>query len=73
MPLYRVTIKRSMTTNGIRLEQGMSVDVTTPTTTNPVSVNGGVLVKEAFARIYGTDLSPIWLSAKTAMEVVKIN
>ncbi|WP_448823666.1 DUF6140 family protein, partial [Capnocytophaga sp.] len=41
MALYRVTVTRTIASNGIRLEPGMSVDIPTQTITNPVSVNGG--------------------------------
>ena len=54
--LYRVTIKNSKNTNGIRLERGMSVDVATNSMSNPVTTNGGQPVADAFMRIYGIDI-----------------
>ncbi len=49
--LYRVTVKSSMLTNGVRVERGMSVDVVTNSVTNPVTTNGGQAVADAFMRI----------------------
>ena len=54
--LYRVTVKNSKITNGIRLERGMSVDVVTNSMSNPVTTNGGQPVVDAFMRIYGIDI-----------------
>lgn len=56
MPLFRVTVKRTKNSNGIRLEPGMSVDVVSNSFSNPVSTNGGQLVADAFYRIYGVDI-----------------
>jgi len=54
--LYRVTVKNSKNTNGIRIERGMSVDVVTNSMSNPVTTNGGQPVADAFMRIYGIDI-----------------
>ena len=54
--LYRVTVKNSKNTSGIRLERGMSVDVVTNSMSNPVTTNGGQPVVDAFMRIYGIDI-----------------
>jgi hypothetical protein len=56
MPLYRVTVKSSTNTNGIRLERGMTVDVVSKSFSNPVTTNGGQPVIDAFMRIYGIDI-----------------
>ena len=68
--LYRVTVKNSKITSGIRLERGMSVDVVTNSMSNPVTTNGGHPVVDAFMRIYGIDirkagaLSMAWLDVE---------
>ena len=68
--LYRVTVKNSKITSGIRLERGMSVDVVTNSMSNPVTTNGGQPVVDAFLRIYGIDirkagaLSMAWLDVE---------
>ena len=70
MPLFRVTVKNSKNTNGVRIERGMSVDVVTNSMSNPVTTNGGQLVVDAFMRIYGIDirkagaLSMAWLDCE---------
>ncbi len=56
MPLYRITIKADKNTNAVVLQKGMSVDIPTLTSTNPLLVNGGKEVQDAFMRIYGKDL-----------------
>ncbi len=72
MPLYKVTVTRTVVSNGIRLEKGMNVEVVTPIVTNPMSVNNGESVKSAFGRIYGIDLTLIWTIARSALDVKKI-
>lgn len=70
MPLFRVTVKNSKNTNGVRIERGMSVDVVTNSMSNPVTTNGGQSVADAFMRIYGIDirkagaLSMAWLDCE---------
>ena len=67
MPLYLITVKQNNYANGIRLEKGMSVEVASRSTGNPVMSNGGKEVQEAFMRKYGLDLkkncgcSPVYL------------
>ncbi len=39
--------------NGIRIEPGMTVEVVTQGMSNPVTVNGGQAVADAFMRVYG--------------------
>ena len=56
MPIYRVTVKTMKNANGVRLERGMSVDVATQSFSNPVTINGGQPVADAFMRIYGVDI-----------------
>ena len=53
MALYEITLKSAGTTNGVRREKGMSVEVSC--NSSPVSLNGGKLVYEAFDRKYGVD------------------
>ena len=68
--LYRVTVKNSKITSGIRIERGMSVDVVTNSMSNPVTTNGGQPVVDAFMRLYGIDirkagaLSMAWLDVE---------
>lgn len=54
--VYRVTVKSSKLTSGIRVERGMSVDVVSNSMSNPITTNGGQSVADAFMRIYGIDI-----------------
>lgn len=56
MPLYKLSLKSSGNCNNIAFEKGMSVQVSMPTTNNPVLSNGGKIVADAFMRIYGLDV-----------------
>lgn len=56
MPLFRITVKSRVNTNGIRLEPGMSVEVVTQSYNDPIHTNGGQVVADAFMRIYGVDI-----------------
>jgi len=56
MPVFRITVKQSKLTSGVRVERGMSVDVVTNSMSNPVITNGGQPVADAFMRIYGVDI-----------------
>lgn len=68
--IYRVTVRQSKNTNGVRIERGMYVDVVTNSLSDPVSTNGGQVVADAFMRIYGIDikkagaLSRAWLAVE---------
>lgn len=54
--IYKITVKTSKNSNGIRIERGMSVEVVTNNITNPVTTNGGQALVDAFMRIYGIDI-----------------
>ena len=56
MPLFRVTVKRMKNSNGVRLEAGMTVDISSNSFSNPVTTNGGQVVVDAFYRVYGVDI-----------------
>ena len=56
MPIFRYTVKHTGNSNTIRYEKGMTVDVVTPTSSNPLFANGGQPVADAFMRIYGIDI-----------------
>lgn len=57
--IYRITVKTSKNSNGLRIERGMSVEVVTNNITNPVTTNGGQAVVDAFMRIYGIDIRKV--------------
>ena len=56
MPIFRISVKTMRNANGVRLERGMSVDVASQSLSNPVLLNGGQQVADAFMRIYGVDI-----------------
>ena len=56
MALYKVTVTRPFRGCDILVEPGMSVQVPIPNPINPIAVDGGRLVNEAFMRVYGIDL-----------------
>ena len=56
MARFKITTKHVKNCNGIRIEPGMSVEVITQTMSNPVVTNGGLIVLDAFMRIYGVDV-----------------
>ncbi|MBQ6683773.1 MAG: hypothetical protein IJM74_06685 [Bacteroidales bacterium] len=70
--VYRVTIKSSKLTSGIRVEKGMSVDVVTNSITNPVTTNGGQAVADAFMRIYGIDIRRAGALSMAYLDVQRI-
>ena len=70
--LYRITVKNSKRTSGIRVEKGMSVDVVTNSMSNPVTTNGGQAVVDAFMRIYGIDIKKVGAFSMAWLDVERI-
>lgn len=57
MALWKFTTKRSGTINGIRIEKGMTIEVVTPNTSNPLNTpQGKEQIAVAFMHKYGVDL-----------------
>jgi len=72
MPLFRITVKQSKNSNGVRIEKGMNVDVVTQSMSNPVSTNGGQVVADAFMRLYGIDIKKAGALNMVYLNVMKI-
>ena len=72
MPLFRVTVKQPKISSGIRIERGMSVDVVSNSMSNPLTVNGGQLVADAFMRIYGVDMKRLAALSTVYLDVVRV-
>lgn len=70
--LYRITVKQSKLTSGIRVERGMSVDVVSNSMNNPVTTNGGQEVVNAFMRIYGIDIRQAGVLSMAYLDVERI-
>ena len=57
MPIWKFTTKMKRTCNGVFIEKGMTVDVVTPTTSNPLnSPQGRDQIATAFMSKYGVDM-----------------
>ncbi len=56
MARFRITTTQMKNCNGVRIEPGMTVEVVTQSMSNPVSINGGQVVSDAFMRVYGIDI-----------------
>ena len=72
MPLFRVTVKQSKLSGGERIERGMQVDVVTNSMSNPLTVNGGQAVADAFMRIYGVDMKRLGALSTVYLDVERI-
>lgn len=73
MPLFRVTVKQSKLSGGIRIERGMSVDVVTNSMSNPLTLSDGrQAVANAFMRVYGIDMQRIGALSTVYLDVVRI-
>ena len=72
MPLFRVTVKQSKLSNGVRIERGMSVDVVTNSMSNPLTTNGGQAVADAFMRVYGVDMKRLGALSTVYLDVVRV-
>jgi hypothetical protein len=72
MALFLITVKQNNYSNGIHLEKGMSVEVSS-TYSNPLTTNGGHEVQDAFMRKYGLDLKKNGGNSSVYLDVKKIN
>ena len=72
MPKFLITTKSRTQFNGIRIEPGMSVEVVTPSFANPLLVNGGQQVIDAFRRIYGIDIKKAGVCSTVYLDVKQI-
>ena len=70
MALFKITVKQSKNSNGVRIEKGMSVEVVTQSMSNPVSTNGGQVVADAFMRLYGVDIKKAGALSMVYLDVV---
>lgn len=72
MPRFRITTKRVSQMNGIRIDPGMSVEVQTNGFSNPLLINGGQPVADAFMRIYGIDIRRAGIMSQAYLDVERI-
>lgn len=70
--LYKVTVKSNLLANGVRLEKGMSVEVSTQSL--PLStLQGKEQVPNAFKAKYGVDVKKACALQSIYLDVVRIN
>ena len=62
-----------MGTNGIVLDPGVSVNVSTQSYSDPVHTNGGQVVADAFMRIYGVDIKKAGALNDVYLEVDRLS
>lgn len=72
MAKFRITTKQMKNSNGVRIEPGMTVEVVTQSMSNPVTVNGGQAVADAFMRIYGIDIKKAGALNMTYLDVEQL-
>lgn len=72
MARFRITTKRTTQVNGIRIEPGMQVEVVTSSFSNPLLVNGGQAVVDAFYRIYGIDIKRAGILNSASLDVQQL-
>ena len=77
MALWRISVKRSESVNGIRLEKGMFVDMVTPVSmSNPLNSNPGEnkpKINNLFVSKYGVDLLKAGLISTSHLQSEKIS
>ena len=77
MALWRISVKRSESVNGIRLEKGMFVDMVTPVgTSDPLGSNLGAnqpKINNLFVGKYGVDLLKAGLICTAHLQSEKIS
>lgn len=77
MALWRISVKRSESVNGIRLEKGMFVEMVTPVSmSDPLRSNPGEnkpKINNLFVNKYGVDLLKPGLISVTHLESEKIS
>ena len=72
MPRFLITTKRSSYINGIRIEPGMQVELVTTSFVNPLLINGGQEIANAFMRIYGIDIKRAGICSQAFLDVERI-
>ncbi|MBC7390347.1 MAG: hypothetical protein H7329_14110 [Opitutaceae bacterium] len=71
MSLFKLTVKRSGSTNSVHFEKGMSIEVIS--SSNPLTIAGKKEIHDAFMRKYGIDSKKAGLDSSSILEVEKIS
>lgn len=72
MARFIITTKHLKNSNGIRIEPGMHVEVSTQSMSNPVTTNGGQVVVDAFMRIYNIDIKKAGCLTMSELDVKQL-
>ena len=72
MAVFIATIISTRLVNGIRLEKGMSVELSS-SNLEPLTTNGGKEVIEAFQEKYGVNIKKACAISSAYIEVIKSN
>lgn len=70
MALFTIITRQRKICNGIQIEPGMTVQVVSPFN-NPVTINGGLAVEDAFMRVFGISLKKANALNMSDLEVKK--
>lgn len=73
MARFRITTTQMKNCNGVRIEPGMTVEVVTQSMSNPVSINGGQVVADAFMRVYGIDIKKAGALSMVYLKVERLS
>ncbi len=71
--LYKVTVKNNLSANGVRLEKGMSVEVSSQSFPLLSTLQGKEVVNNAFKAKYCVDVKKACALQSLYLDVVKIN
>lgn len=71
MPIWKFTTKMKRNCNGVFIEKGMTVEVVTPTTSNPLNnPQGRDQIAAAFMTKYGVDMKKAQSLSSGYLDVV---
>jgi hypothetical protein len=73
MALFKISVKHPFTSNGVHIEPGMSVQISTQIPMSPIALNGGQAVNDAFLRVYGINLKSAGLLKAAFLEATLIS
>lgn len=69
MPLWKFTTKNKRQCNGVFVERGMTVEVVTPTTSNPLhNPQGREQIAAAFMTKYGVDMKKAQMLTSSCLD-----
>ena len=70
MAIWTLTIKSTKIMNGVRLERGMRVQVSS--LYHPIGYNNGEATRDAFMRVYGIDMKRLGALSTVYLDVQRV-